>query len=218
MKTLLALFAVLAAGAQVALGDYVSNGDFEIGSRDGWTSFTAPETLAAIVSFDVYGGDGASHAFQVNPTFAAVGTVATLSQSLRLDAGTSYTVSWEQGMQNVGPYLNSAGAIEMRLGGQLLSRWSQGVLGANGYAGLREEKLFTPTVSDVFELHFRFVREAGSYDNSTVFMYVDNVSVKGPATVVVPAPSSLACLLSVGVMVFGGRWLKQRRRRTRSAT
>lgn len=72
--------------------------------------------------------------------------------------------------------------------------------------------MFTPTVADTYELNIRFVRDSGSYGESTVYMYVDSISVFDPN--VVPAPSSIAALIGMGVM--GLVAVRRRRKRAES--
>ena len=194
MRLLITCVTVMFATAGNA--EIISNGDFEIGDRSNWVWNPAPDVMDAVVQFDVFGDDGNSFAFQVNPNSASIGLGGTLSQFLLLDAETAYDVSWEQGMQNLGSSsITETGLIEVRLGGQLLSSWSQGVLSAGDNAGLSERKVFTPTVTETYELSIRFERRASF--GSTTFMYVDNISVVDPSFV--PEPTSLL-ICSIGLV------------------
>jgi len=181
----------------VGFAGFVSNGAFESGDLTGWTWAAQPSVTHAVVDFDVYGSDGPSNAFRVNPTGAAIGPGSSgLSQWISLTAGTEYTVSWEQGFQNIGPYLLETGIIEVSLGGRLLHRTLQGVLGANSFTGHRETKSFTADITGTHELQFRFRRASRDYGASTVHMYIDNVAVFDSNPV--PEPGSLIVFLALG--------------------
>ena len=191
-------------GVAQARADLLVNGDFETGSLLGWSwSPGLSDTTWETVSFDVYGGDGQSLALQVPSDPTTSGCSGVLGQSVTLTAGVPYTVSWEQGIENTGPSaILTSGEIEVRLGSQLLHRWSQGTLPGGGYTGLLESKVYVPTVSGPHELQFRFYR-AEDFSGSSVSMYVDNVSV-------VPEPATLLMLLGAGLL-----WLVVWARRNR---
>ncbi|MDP1561568.1 MAG: hypothetical protein Q8M16_09245 [Pirellulaceae bacterium] len=155
---MLAIFiSVLLINCAALNATLIVNGGFETGDRSVWSWTPQSAVTDAVVSFDVFGSDGPSLAFQVNVTDAIPNSGGSLSQSsVFYSAGTAYTVSCEQAMQNIGPYLEETGTIEVRIGGQLLHRWSQGALGANIFSGQQESKIFTPVIDDPCELSFLF--------------------------------------------------------------
>ena len=175
-SVLLAL--VLFLNPATLYADLVVNGDFETGDYSGWSWSPASGVTGDVVSFDVYGSDGPSLAFQANMTNAPYMVFSGLSQHIILRAGTTYTITWEMAMQNMGPDdLQQTGTIQVGITGQLLANWNQGVLNANSSTGLKESRFFTPDEDGSYELNFSFKRTA-NYGNSTVFMYVDNISVE----------------------------------------
>jgi hypothetical protein len=183
--------------------ELINNGDFETGTRTGWAWAAQSNVTDAVVNFDVYGSDGNSLAIQVNLPSSAPNSPSTLSQRVLLEAGKEYSISWEQAMQNIGvESLLNAGQIEVRFGGTLLSRWSQGFLGANSNTGLFETRIFKSTISDFQEIAFSFQRASFGSPNPTLNMYIDNVSI----VAVVPEPSSIGMFcFGVGLLVSNPR-------------
>ncbi len=73
---------------------------------------------------------------------------------------------------------------------------------------------FIRPTNDISRIELIHAHPNGQYTGD--HLSIDNVAYYVTPSNVVPCPNSAVCLVGVGVMVFGGRWLTQRRRRPRA--
>ncbi len=122
-----------------------------------------------------------------------------LSQSIMLQAGTTYLIQAEVTIQNYGSSTNvDPGTISMLVDDYSLYSWDPAeILGSETLADSISVQ-YTPATTSAFTLKFGFERWATN-SGPTIMHWLDNVNVT-------PEPSSL------GLLVIGGLALLVRRR------
>lgn len=190
-KTLLAAVAltVLFAAPTNAAVNIITNGDFESGSFDGWTS-SGNNALDGVQcpgpSSTVYNGNCSAF-------FGAVGSPSTLSQTLATTIGQTYFIYfWGLG------FGDDPSLFTVNFGGS--PTFSLGDPGSGTYTPLG---FYHNATSASTTLTFTFRNDHG------VFQYLDLVSVEA---VFVPEPSTWAMML-IGLGLIGATLRAKRRRR-----
>ncbi len=157
------------------------NGDFETGDLTGWGGF------GEIVNFNVYGGGPPSWALRVHVESG----IRTITQSVFMNAGGVYAISWEEGRHNAGGNtLPLTSTVRVTVGGDLLHQSNNGGMSPGAYSGVQETKLYHPTTTGMHQLKFEFFYGGGSSPPSTLHMYLDNVAVEPDPVVITQHPAS----------------------------
>lgn len=187
--TLAALTSYTMAGIELT-----NNGDFELGTVDGWTSFPTPNSTFAATG-DAFSGSFAGELY--NPDEAAGAVIKQANMGVgTVTAGQEVTISfWAKGAAGVGGVSFAEFFSEIDGGGvssSVLLGGSPLFVGAD-WSFYSFTTNAGPDVSGGVTLQFAAI--TGAVTGSTMQLFVDDVSVS-----VVPAPGSVA-LLGLGGLV-----------------
>jgi hypothetical protein len=197
--------AVLAAGASWARGDIVANGDFETGTFAAW-AWTADDGAGSYQVPEVVDFLG-SRMFRVNFGPAVVTLPeeigGTLGQTVRLSAGTAYTLSGLLVLHNpTDTFLAEAGSVDVELDGVEQTHLEQEQIGPGEVVTSRFSVDFTVDAAGDHALEVHFGRSYPGFDpdagGPVIYGYVDDVSI-------VPSPGAELVLAASGCLALGRR-------------
>ena len=173
-----------------AMGQLITNGDFETGTLSGWTVANTENGVGApgsVVTVDIDGpgplNPSQAATFMVGQAVFASGVQEgiEMSQQIPLQAGVTYTFDMDWSAQRLSTSNNSQGGVfTVIVDGNQIAQQAAGTVSASvpKYGHINAQ--YTPAASGTATLVIRITRPFMSPGDLS--QYVDNITLTGPAT------------------------------------